>query len=58
MRQKLHALLFGVLAWQQAYAARSSPALGVAGMAASLAGLVAWLIAAVDLISILNSFQR
>jgi len=50
------AVVFGILGWQRAYAERSSPALGVAGTFASAVGLVAWLIAAVDLIVILYSF--
>jgi len=54
----LASLLFGMRGWQQAYAVGSSPALGVAGMAVSIAGLVAWLIAAIDLILILHAFIR
>jgi hypothetical protein len=51
-------LMFGMRGWQQASATRSSPALGIAGMTASGAGLVAWLIAAIDLIMILYSFNH
>ncbi len=54
----LASLLFGILGWSRAYATGTSPALGVAGVAVSLAGLVAWLIAAIDLIAILESFTR
>jgi hypothetical protein len=54
----LAGLVFGVLGWQQAYAHRSCPALGIAGALASGAGLLAWLIAATDLVAILNSFPR
>lgn len=50
------AVVFGILAWQRAYAERSSPALGVAGTFAGAVGLVAWLIAAIDLIAVLYSF--
>jgi hypothetical protein len=53
----LASLLFGVRGVQQAYAEGSSPALAVAGLGASLAGLAAWLIAAIDLIAILYSFS-
>jgi hypothetical protein len=53
----LASLLFGARSWQQAYGVGSSPALGVAGVAASFAGLVTWLIAAIDLIMILYSFN-
>jgi hypothetical protein len=51
-------LVFGLLGWQRAYADRSSPALGVAGTGASIAGLVTWLIATIDLIVILYSLAR
>jgi len=51
-------LAFGIRGWQRAGAERSSPALGIAGVAASTAGLLAWLIAAADLLIILYSFQR
>ncbi len=53
----LASLLFGIWGWQQAHAAGSSPALGVAGVMASLAGLVAWLIVAIDFMMILYSFN-
>jgi hypothetical protein len=53
----LASLVFGVRGWQQAYTDGSSPALGVAGTGASCAGLVAWLIASIDLIMILVSFH-
>src|SRR5262245_42090982 len=43
----LASLLFGIRASQQAYAAGSSPALGVAGVVTSFAGLLVWLIAAI-----------
>lgn len=54
----LASLLFGVRGWQQAYAGGSSPGLPIAGVAASVAGLAAWLIAAIDLLVILYSFNR
>jgi hypothetical protein len=54
----LASLLFGIRGWQLAYAARSTPVLPVAGAAVSFAGLVAWLIAAIDLMMILHSFNR
>jgi hypothetical protein len=50
-------LLFGVRGCQQALAQETSPALSFAGMAVSFAGLVAWLIASIDLIYILISFH-
>jgi hypothetical protein len=52
----LASVLFAIWACRQAYAARSSPALGVAGLGASATGLAAWLIAAIDLMAILYSF--
>jgi hypothetical protein len=54
----LASVVFGVLGWQRAYAAGSSPALGVAGVVTSIVGLIAWLIAAIDLIAILEWFVR
>jgi hypothetical protein len=52
----LASLVFGALGWQSAHAHGSSPALGVAGVAASAVGLVTWLIAAITLIVLLASF--
>jgi drug/metabolite transporter (DMT)-like permease len=54
----LASLLFGIWGWRHAHVVGESPALGVAGVIASFAGLVAWLIAAIDLMMILFSFNR
>jgi hypothetical protein len=54
----LASLFFGARSWQQAYAVGSCPAFGVAGVGASIAGLVTWLIASIDLIMILFSFNQ
>jgi hypothetical protein len=54
----LASVLFGLRSWQQAYAVGSCPAFGVAGVGASIAGLVTWLIASIDLIMILYSFNQ
>jgi hypothetical protein len=54
----LASLLFGVRGWQEAYASSSSPGLSIAGVGASVVGLVAWMIVAIDLIAILTSFNR
>jgi hypothetical protein len=54
----LASLLFGMHGWRQAYAVGSSPALGVAGVTVNIAGLVAWTIAALDLLFILHDFIR
>jgi hypothetical protein len=51
-------VIFGIRGWYQAYAERSSAALGIAGVAVSIAGLMAFLIAGIDLILILLSFPR
>jgi hypothetical protein len=52
----LASFMFGVYGWRQAHMIGSSPALAVAGVFVSLAGLMAWLIAAIDLLMILLSF--
>ncbi len=48
-------VVFGVKSWSAAYARRESPAFGVAGTLASVVGLVAWLIAGIDLLMIVLS---
>jgi hypothetical protein len=47
----------GVRGWLTATGGRGAVAFGVAGTAAALAGLVAWLIAGADLLAILGVFE-
>jgi len=54
----LTSIMFGIRGWQHASAAGSSHALPIAGVAASAVGLVAWLIAAIDLMMILLAFNN
>jgi hypothetical protein len=51
-------LVFGIVGCQKAYAYRTCPALGLAGLIASAVGLVTWLVAAIDLVMILHMFAR
>jgi hypothetical protein len=50
--------VFGIHGWRQPCAAGSAPGLPIAGAGVSAAGLVAWLIAAIDLLVILYSLNR
>ena len=52
----LLAVVFGLRGWAAAAHREESIALGVAGTAAGLVGLVAWLIAGIDLLAILEVF--
>jgi hypothetical protein len=52
----LAAWLFGIRGWRQASAVGASPALGIAGVAASFAGLVMFLIASICVLILLFSF--
>jgi len=51
-------IIFGIRGWLHAVAERSTPALAAAGTTASIAGLLFWIIAGVDLIMILTGFLR
>jgi hypothetical protein len=53
----LVSLWLGIRGWSMASGGRGSVALGVAGTATSLVGLIAWLIAGGDLLMILGIFQ-
>jgi hypothetical protein len=50
-------LVSSVRGWQRAYSDRVCPAFPIAGVVASATGVVAWLIVAIDLIMILQTFS-
>lgn len=51
------ALVFGVRGWAGAARRGESAAFGVAGTAAAAVGLIAWLVAGVDLLAVLGVFR-
>ena len=51
-------LVFGIRGWQQARSDQLSPALGIAGVAASVTGLLLWLMAGISLIIVYQSITR
>jgi hypothetical protein len=53
----LCAVVFGFRGWSGAVRGGESPAFGVAGSAAAVVGLIAWLVAGADLLAILGLFK-
>ena len=51
-------VIFGIYGWYRAKADRASVAMPIAGVGASSVGLLAWIVAAADLVSVLGGFFR
>ena len=51
-------VIFGIYGWFRAKADRASVVMPIAGVCASSVGLLAWIVAAADLVSVLGGFFR